>query len=243
LKADNGCAYLHFAGLMGYVAARDLQRRWAAARAEARVPDTLMLLQHPHTFTLGRSATIDHLLMNETERAAKGVGLYEADRGGDITYHGPGQLVGYPILCLGRPAADGHLSEIDFSSYLRRIEEVLIRALAEWGISAMRIQGFTGVWVKAEGFGKIAAIGVKVDGQGVSQHGFALNVAPDMSYFDGIVPCGIRHRGVISMAQLLDHPPDLDSVAAIVAEKFGEVFNLNLVRVNRGEVERVLCLI
>ena len=243
MKTDNECAYLHFAGLMDYVAARDLQRRFATARAEAKVPDTLILLQHPHTFTLGRSANIDHLLMNETERAAKGVSLYEADRGGDITYHGPGQLVGYPILYLGRPAANGHLSKIDFSSYLRRIEEVLIRALGEWGIVAMRFEGLTGVWVKAEGSAKIAAIGVKVDGRGVSQHGFALNVAPDLSYFDGIVPCGIHRWGVTSMAQLLGRPPNLDSVAAIVAEKFGEVFDVNLVRVNRGEVERVLCLI
>ena len=236
----NRTAYLHFAGLMDYVAARDLQRRFATARADANVPDTLVLLQHPHTFTLGRSAKIDHLLMNETERAEKGVSLYDADRGGDITYHGPGQLVGYPILWLGQPGANGHLSQIDYSSYLRRIEEVLIRALAEWGIAAKQSRGFTGVWVKAEGLAKIAAIGIKVDGRGISQHGFALNVAPDLSYFDGIVPCGIHHRGVTSMAQLLDRPPDLDSVAASVAEKFGEVFGVDWLRVNSREVEKLL---
>ena len=240
MNTDKRAAYLLHAGRMDYIAARELQRRLATARAETKIPDTLILLQHPHIYTLGRSGHIDHLLMTEAERAEKGVSVHEADRGGDITYHGPGQLVGYPILHLGRPGSDGRLPQIDFLSYLRRIEEVLIGALKNWGIMAIQSKGFTGVWVQAEGFAKIAAIGIKVDARGISQHGFALNVDPDLSYFDGIVPCGIHHSGVTSMARLLNRPLDLDNVAAVVADVFGEIFGMDWLRVDEQEMDRLL---
>jgi lipoate-protein ligase B len=211
---------------MDYMEAWDLQRRLAAARAEGRIPDTLILLEHPRTYTLGRSGKAEHLLMGQAEREKKGVRVYQVDRGGDITYHGPGQLVGYPIMYLGRAAPNGRLPQVDYVGYLRQIEEALIRTLSVWDITANRVQGYTGVWVDSNEPAKIAAIGVKVDGRGISQHGFALNVDPDLSFFDGIVPCGIHDRAVTSMAQLVAHPVSLAEVAAAVAEQVGRVFGL-----------------
>jgi lipoyl(octanoyl) transferase len=219
--------YLLRAGLMDYQKAWDLQRRLAAARAAGRIPDTLLLLEHPHTYTLGRSGGEAHLLMDADERAARGVSLFHVDRGGDITYHGPGQLVGYPILYLGRPGADGHLPQVDYVGYLRRLEAVLIRALDGWGIVAERVPDYTGVWVRGREWFKIAAIGVRVDARGISQHGFALNVCPDLSYFEGIVPCGIRDRGISSMARLLGRPVAVDAVAPSVAAQFADEFGLD----------------
>jgi len=216
--------YLLRLGETDYAEAWALQRRLAEARAANRIPDTLILLQHPHTYTLGRSGRVEHLLMSEAERAKKGVSVYQVDRGGDITYHGPGQLVGYPIMYLGRPDPSGRLPQVDYVGYLRRIEKVLIRSLAAWGIAAECSEGYTGVWVGLE---KVAAIGVKVDGRGVSQHGFALNVDPDLGFFDGIVPCGIHDRGVTALARLLGRPVALDEVAEVVAVQFAHVFELN----------------
>ena len=212
--------FLHFADAWA------LQRRLAEARANGSVSDTLILLQHYHTYTLGRSALSEHLLMSESERRAKGVSVNHVDRGGDVTYHGPGQLVGYPILDLGRPQLNGRLPKVDYVGYLRRIEDVLMQTLADWDILARRFPGYTGVWVDRGSPLKVAAIGVKVDAQGISQHGFALNVDPDMGFFEGIVPCGISHYGVTSMVQLLGRPIDLDDVAEAVAAHFGEVFGL-----------------
>jgi lipoate-protein ligase B len=225
---------------MAYAHARDLQRRLAFARAAGRVPDTLILLQHPHTYTFGRSSHAEHLVMSEAELAARGVAVFEVDRGGDVTYHGPGQLVGYPILYLGRPQTKGNLSRIDYVGYLRQLEEVLIRALAAWDITARRLKGYTGVWVGKREPEKVAAIGVKVDGQGVSQHGFALNVAPDLSYFDGIVPCGIHDRSVTSLRRLVGESVDLEEVAAVVATEFGRVFGIDWRRASLEELGTVL---
>lgn len=232
--------YLLRLGSIDYGEAWDLQHRLAIARAENNVSDTLVLLEHPHTFTLGRSGRIEHLLMGEAERAAKGISVYEVDRGGDITYHGPGQLVGYPIMYLGRPRMDGHLPQVDYVGYLRRIEEVLIQVLAAWGIAAQRWQGYTGVWVQAGEALKVAAIGVRVDGRGISQHGFALNVNPDLSYFDGIVPCGIHDRGVTSMAQLLGQPLEVEEVIPVVARQFGREFELEWQPVTLEQLEAML---
>jgi lipoyl(octanoyl) transferase len=225
---------------MDYGDAWNLQRRLAVARAEGRIFDTLILLEHPHTYTLGRSGHIQYLLMSEAQCEEKCVSVYHVDRGGDITYHGPGQLVGYPIMYLGRPATGGHLPMADYLGYLRRTEEVLIQALAEWGVPAMRSEGYTGVWVNAGETLKVAAIGIKVDGRGVSQHGFALNVNPDLSFFDGIVPCGIHDRGVTSMSRLLGRPVDLDAVIDVVARQFGRAFGLQWQRVSLAEMEAEL---
>jgi lipoyl(octanoyl) transferase len=229
--------YLLRLGVMDYAEAWDIQRRLAVARAEGRVSDTLMLLEHPHTYTLGRSGQREHLLMGEAERAAKGVHVYDVDRGGDITYHGPGQLVGYPIMYLGRPGMDGRLPPVDYVGFLRRIEGVLIQALVEWGVPASRLEGYTGVWVSGEEPLKAAAIGVKVDGRGISQHGFALNVNTDLTFFAGIVPCGIHEHGVTSMARVLGRTIDLDEVARTVAGVFGAEFGLAWQRVSLNALE------
>lgn len=225
---------------MGYADAWDLQRHLARGRAEGLIPDTLILLEHPHTYTLGRSGDLEHLMMSEVERAARGISVFNVDRGGDITYHGPGQLVGYPIMYLGCPDVEGHLPRVDYVGHLRRIEEALIRALAEWGIIARRMAGYTGVWVGRGEPAKIAAIGIKVDGRGISQHGFALNVDPDLSFFEGIIPCGIHDREVTSMRRLLAHDLDLEEVAQVVAEQFGQVFAIDWRRVNLQELATAL---
>jgi lipoate-protein ligase B len=135
---------------------------------------------------------------------------------------------------------DGHLPQVDYVGFLRRIEEVLIRVLAAWGIAARRWEGYTGVWADADETVKLAAIGVRVDGRGISQHGFALNVDPDLSFFEGIVPCGIHERGVSSMARLLGRRLEVDVVAPVVAEVFGREFGLEWERVGLAQVEGML---
>ncbi|HLV43955.1 MAG TPA: lipoyl(octanoyl) transferase LipB [Aggregatilineales bacterium] len=224
-------------GCMEYHAAWDVQRRLAALRAENRIVDTLLLVEHPHTYTLGRSGKVEHLLMGEAERAEKGVLVVEVDRGGDITYHGPGQLVAYPILYLGRADARGHLPTADYVGYLRRLEEVLIRTVAGFGIEARREEGYTGVWVdRPGGPEKIAAIGVRVSAGGVSTHGVALNVAPDLAYFRGIIPCGIADRPVTSMQALLGSAPPMSDVRAVFTAAFAGVFGCRLAPATLGDL-------
>jgi len=200
-------------GLVDYQEAWALQKELAQARREGKISDVLLLLEHPHTYTLGRGAKEEHLLLSQEELARLGAQVYWVDRGGGITYHGPGQLVGYPILDLRGLFLDAH-------RYLRTLEEVLIQALADFGIAAQRHPGYTGVWVGEE---KIAAIGVKI-AHWITSHGFALNVNTDLDYFSYIVPCGIPDRAVTSMAHLLGSPVDLDAVAKRVAHRFGEQF-------------------
>jgi lipoate-protein ligase B len=226
-------------GLVPYAEAWELQKDLAARRARDEIPDTLLLLEHPHTYTLGRSGHAENLLLDATQLKARGVEVHWVDRGGDVTYHGPGQLVGYPVLKLGRPlGADGRLPRADYVGYVRRLEETLIRALAHFGLVAGQVPGLTGVWVQPDvasrcphcppaarlAPSKIAAIGVKVDARGVSQHGFALNVHPDMSYWEGIVGCGLRDHASISLADLLDPAPPMATVMAAAAAEFGRVF-------------------
>ena len=167
-------------GLIPYREAWELQRRLAEQRRAGEVPDTLLLLQHPHTYTIGRSGSRDHVFLSDVQLAARGITCLEVDRGGDVTYHGPGQLVGYPIVDLGLKP--------DVGAYLRALEACLMAVLADFGIAAGRLPGFTGVWI--EGQRKIAAIGVKV-ASGITTHGFALNVSTDLSLFAHILPCGI----------------------------------------------------
>lgn len=227
-------------GQVPYAEAWALQKQLADRRAAGEIPDTLLLLEHPHTYTLGRSGHAGNLLLSEAELAARGVTLHWVDRGGDITYHGPGQLVGYPILALGAvvDAARGRIPQADYIGYVRRIEEMLIRALVRFGLVAGQVPGLTGVWVQPDvasrcrnchpaarlAPSKIAAIGVKVDARGITQHGFALNVSPDMSYWDGIVGCGLRGHASIALADLVEPPPSLDAVMDAVVESFGKVF-------------------
>ncbi len=217
-------------GLIGYHEAWELQRRLAAARAAGRIADTLLLLEHPHTYTLGRSGRPEHLLMPEADRARLGIAVIEVDRGGDITYHGPGQLVAYPIRALGRADPSGRLPQADYIGYLRGLEEVLIRTLATWGINGQREAGYTGVWVHTPaGLEKVAALGVHVNAQGVSTHGVALNVTVDLSFFAGIVPCGIADRGVTSLQRLLGAAtPPMQEVEEQFAAAYAGVFGCRM---------------
>jgi lipoyl(octanoyl) transferase len=201
-------------GQVPYDDAWTLQNRVAEQRRAGLVPDTLILLEHPHTYTIGRSGTRDHVFLNELELTARGITCLDVDRGGDVTYHGPGQLVGYPILDLGpRP---------DVGLYLRNLEGCLIDVLADFGIAATRQSGYTGVWI---GDRKIAAIGIKVS-QGVTTHGFALNVSTDLSLFTHILACGIPDKGVTSMALELGGAPPMVAVEAAVIARFSERFVL-----------------
>jgi lipoyl(octanoyl) transferase len=204
---------------MEYLAAWEWQRELVKQRSAGAIGDTLMLVEHPHTYTLGRAAKDDrHLLIARDELAAQGIALVATDRGGDITYHGPGQVVGYPILKLARHGGD-------VLRYLRMLEETLIVALASYGVSAGRLAGLTGVWV---GDAKIAAIGVKLSASGITQHGFALNVTADLRYFQQIIPCGIADKGVTSLERLLGVTPARIEVEQRVVAAFGEVFGVEI---------------
>ncbi len=203
-------------GRVPYAEALDLQNRLASAYEG----DKLLLLEHPHTYTLGSSAHEEHLLMPAEERARLGIEVFKADRGGDITYHGPGQLVGYPILQLGRDTL-----RADFVGYVRKLEQVIIATLGDYGIATRPIKGLTGVWVDTpQGEAKIAAIGVRINVKGVTKHGFALNLNTDLIYFDGIIPCGIRDKGVTSLAALLGAPVDEAAAARRLIGHFGAIF-------------------
>jgi len=209
-------------GLTPYAEALALQQLLVEARKRDEVPDTLLLLEHPHVITLGRAANPANVLADERVRAAKGVELFETGRGGDVTYHGPGQLVGYPIINLAPDAQD-------VRRYVRNLEEVLIRAAQDFGVTAARINGLTGVWVGNE---KLAAIGVRIS-RWVTMHGFAFNVTTDLDYFRLIVPCGITNHGVTSLEAILEVPVEMPAVAARVAHHFGEVFHRQMSLVNR----------
>lgn len=195
--------------------------QWQQNRVEqvaaGEKPEALLLLEHPHVITLGRGSHAEHVLITEDERNRRGIQLVEVDRGGDVTYHGPGQLVGYPIL---RFLQDGY----DARRYLRDLEEVIIRALRDFGVAAMRKEPYTGVWVADE---KIAAIGVKLhrmkDGGFVTSHGFAINVHTDLDFFRFIVPCGIQEYGVTSMSRL-GCECSMEDVAERVVSHFRDVF-------------------
>ena len=210
-------------GSVAYQKAVDLQRDLVARRRLGTLTDQLLLLEHPHVITMGSSADPEHVIADLQERRALGIELVETGRGGDVTYHGPGQLVGYPILELGRDRKDIH-------RYLRDLEEVLIRVVRGFGIESLRIPGDTGVWTAG---GKIAAIGVRVSSGWITSHGFALNVNTDLSYFETIIPCGRPDRRVTSLERLLEGNVAMDEVIARTEEAFGEVFE-SLVRREAG---------
>ena len=205
---------VHRLGRVRYADGLALQARLVALRQAEAVPDTLLLLEHEPVFTLGRNARTANVLFPEEELRRRGFDVHETGRGGDVTYHGPGQVVGYPILLLGPDRRDVH-------RYVRDLEEVMLRTCADYGLAASRIAGLSGAWVGEE---KIGAIGVRI-ARWVTSHGFAFNVATDLSPFDLIVPCGIRGRGVTSLARLLGSPvPSAgveDHLAAHVAAVFG----------------------
>ena len=215
-------------GLVPYQQAWDLQARLAAQVAGGEMPPTLLLLEHPHTFTFGRRGQASNLLWSEAELSQRGVQVYWVDRGGDVTYHGPGQLVGYPLISLKSSGilanSQGDTSKVpqaDYLGYLRNLEQVLIRALCQLGVEAARVPNLTGVWVRGA---KIAAIGVKVDARSITRHGFALNVAPDMTYWNGIIGCGLAGYSVTSLASLLEDAPPMPQVIQAVITAFEDVF-------------------
>jgi lipoyl(octanoyl) transferase len=183
-------------------------------------PERLLLLEHPHVFTLGRGADSRNILADRQQLESHSIEVHETGRGGDVTYHGPGQLVGYPIINLKPDRCDVH-------RYVRDLEEAIIRTVADFGITGTRIAGLTGVWVGDE---KIAAIGVRI-ARWVTSHGFALNVNTDLGYFRMIVPCGITDKGVTSISRLLGHGVDLPEAAQAVTRHFGEVFGREVITV------------
>jgi lipoyl(octanoyl) transferase len=230
-------------GLIPYDNAWTLQDRFGAEIARGDRPATLLLLEHPHVYTFGRRGQEKNLLLDEVQLKERGLTVRWVDRGGDVTYHGPGQLVGYPLLPLGRLDQNARLPAADYTGYLRRLEKTLIVTLAGFGLAGGQISEKTGVWIQPDVYSrcprcrpedrrkpaKIAAIGVKVDANGITRHGFALNVNPDMSYFDGIIPCGLTEP-VVSLAELRDPVPSMVAVKQAVINAFGEVFDAGMTR-------------
>lgn len=204
------------AGVLAYATAWDRQRDLAERRARDAIGDVLLTLEHPKVFTAGKTADLSHLLWDEAERAARGIEFYEVDRGGDLTYHGPGQLVGYPILRLAsiRGVVD----------YVRALERVCVAVAADFGVDAAPLDGYPGVWV---GDAKLVAIGARVSSRGVTSHGFAFNVTTDLADFAGIVPCGIEGRSVCSLASL-GVSATVPDVLARLRFRFGEVFGCDV---------------
>jgi lipoyl(octanoyl) transferase len=223
-------------GLVEYGATWELQRRIVAARKAGAVPDVLLLCRHPHVITLGRNGKLANLRASDHVLRQMGVTFVETDRGGDITYHGPGQLVGYPIV---------NLAEIrrDVAWYLRSLEEAMMRATAEFGIATRRVDGRTGVWVdvpsKPGGEEKLAAIGVHLS-RWVTSHGFAYNVSTDLRYFDLIVPCGIADKRATSLEKLLGRGVKIEEVSPRIAAHFGELLSLDLRPAERDDLESML---
>jgi lipoyl(octanoyl) transferase len=223
-------------GLVEYGAAWELQRRLMAARKAGAVPDVLLLCQHPHVITLGRNGRLENLRASDRVLRQMGVAFFDTDRGGDITYHGPGQLVGYPIL---------NLADIrrDVAWYMRGLEEAMIRATAEFGIPSRRVAGRTGVWVGAPaesgGEEKLAAIGVHLS-RWVTSHGFAYNVSTDLRYFDLIVPCGIVDKRATSLEQLLGRGVKMEEVSPRITAHLGELLGLDFRLADRDELDALL---
>jgi lipoate-protein ligase B len=211
--------HIEHLGLVPYADALDAQQDRVRARKAGEIPDTLLLLEHPHVYTLGRSARRENLLFSPANLKEIGAEVYETDRGGDVTYHGPGQIVGYPILDLRQHRRD-------VAWYMRSLEEVLIRAAGDYGIRAERVAGAAGVFV---GNDKLAAMGVHIS-RWVTSHGFAFNVNTDLRYFEWIIPCGLRDKGVTSLAKLMGHTVPFSEVEERVAARFAEVFQLEVIR-------------
>ena len=225
-------------GLIEYETAWKLQDQYAAEIATGKRAPTLLLLEHPHVYTFGRRGKQENLLWGAEQLKERGIAIHWVDRGGDVTYHGPGQLVGYPLIPLGQVDSQNKLAQADYVGYIRKLEKTIIGALARLGLAAGQRSGLTGVWVQADVHSrcprcspedrkkpaKIAAIGVKVDVHGVSRHGFALNVNPNMEYWDGIIACGLQDEPVVSLADLFTEPPSMENVKREVINSFQENF-------------------
>ena len=213
-------------GTIDYATGLRLQERLVALRKEGRIGDVLLLLEHTPVITLGRNAKAANLLASPETLTERGVEVFECDRGGDVTFHGPGQLVGYPIFDLrGFPSPETNRNHLGAVEYVRRLEEVLIRTCADSGIGGERVQGLRGVWTRGgPQQAKIAALGVHIS-RGVTSHGFALNVSTNLDYFDLIVPCGITSKPVTSIAIELGRQVPFEDVVHSVSRNFGTVFS------------------
>ena len=205
-------------GLIDYKQAWDIQLKVHEKRRFGNIGDVFFLCEHPHTYTLGKIAEKQNLLYSDNELKQKKISVFEIDRGGDITYHGPGQIVGYAIINLENWKKDTHL-------YLRSLEEVLINTCKDYGLKTERNEKYTGVWIENR---KICAIGIKVS-RWITMHGFAFNVNTDLSLFDGIVPCGIQDKQVTSLSNELEKKLNLSDTKEIIINNFKEVFNYNLI--------------
>lgn len=205
-------------GLVPYAGALALQSDLVGRRRAGDIPDQLLLLQHPHVITLGTASSRAHIVADQPRLQELGIDLVDVGRGGDVTYHGPGQLVGYPILDLKPDRKDAH-------RYLRDLESVLVHTLGEMGIQGEPVPDLTGVWVDGR---KIAAIGVRISSGWITSHGFALNVSNDLSFFETIVPCGIQDVSVTSVSQELGRPVGVPDILAIVSRAFSEVFGRSI---------------
>lgn len=210
---SNRILHLINLGIEPYKKIWDFQYYLQSLRLEGKIPDVLILLEHSPVFTLGKVAKQEHLLINPQKLIEEKIDLFEIDRGGDITFHGPGQIVGYPIIKLDDLYQDLH-------RYLRELEEVIILTLKEYGIEGYRIPGLTGVWVNDE---KICAMGIKVT-RWVTMHGFAFNINTDLSYFHKIIPCGIKDKGVTSLQKIYNHKIEIEEVKEIIIRNFGKIF-------------------
>ena len=241
-------------GFVDYERAWRIQDEYSTEIAEGKRLPTLLLLEHPHVYTFGRRGKQENLLWGESQLKERGIAIHWVDRGGDVTYHGPGQLVGYPLLPLGLQSLQTlggqslealesmRIPQADYVGYVRKLEKTLIVALARLGLAAGQRSGLTGVWIQADVHSrcprckpedrkkpaKIAAIGVKVDARGISRHGFALNVNPDMDYWEGIIACGLQDEPVVSLADLFPEPPSMERVKQEVITAFGETFGYEM---------------
>lgn len=220
-------------GLIRYAESLELQRRLVEARKTGATPDVLIFCEHPHVITLGRNGKMEHLRAGNRLLAQMNVEFHPTDRGGDITYHGPGQIVGYPILDLTE-----HRRDVRW--YVEQLEETMIRATSDFGVSARRSGGRHGIWVDTlAGEEKLAALGVRLS-RWVTSHGFAYNVSTDLRYFDLIVPCGIPDRRATSLERILGHEVDASQVQERLATRFGEIFERETVPITREQLENAI---
>lgn len=203
-------------GFIDYKEAWDLQKNIFERRTKSEINDTFFMLEHPHTYTLGKVAEKENLISNDAQLKELGISVYEIDRGGDITYHGPGQIVGYPIIKLSDWKEDTH-------EYLRGLEEIIMNVCSDYGLTTQRNPKYTGVWIDNR---KIAAIGIKVS-RWVTMHGFAFNINTDLNYFGGIIPCGIRDKEVTSLKNELGREVDINEVKENLTHKFLQFFSYN----------------
>ncbi|HEV2470617.1 MAG TPA: lipoyl(octanoyl) transferase LipB [Candidatus Sulfotelmatobacter sp.] len=219
-------------GTVDYAMGLRLQQQLVALRKDEKIGDALLLLEHKPVITLGRNAKAKNVVASPEFLRQSGVELFECDRGGDVTFHGPGQIVGYPIFDLrGFPTPDGKRKTLGVIEFVRRLEDVLMRTCADFGISTKRVPSLTGVWTEQEPEAKVAAIGVHIS-RSVTSHGFALNVNTDLSHFNLIVPCGITSKPVTSMQKELGRALDLNGVAESISRNFGVVFQSQMLWVD-----------